>query len=173
MAADVMSSRLIPEDCISFAHNNSCISLSTTSEPCVNKTIHHLESLKKCISNHTLANSGRKLKASFSDLPGKHKPITPSPPPTPKICVEGQNVFTVEKPGTEFPEDVIGVAISLVVRLEEDRTETVRALEMERNRTKELQAVLDTESARRLVLLETAVQEGGSVVCMFVGHFCI
>ena len=168
-AAYALSSSLVPEQCIGFPHNNSCISLSTTSEPCVNKTIQHLESLKKCISTHSAEDGGKKLKTSFPDLPGKHRSKTPSPPPPTRICVKGQSMFAMDKPDAAFSEEVIGIAINLAMRLEEDRVETVRTLEKEQCKTKELQTLLDIECERRLIVLEAAVQEGHfTYLCGFV-----
>ena len=157
-AAAVITSPFTPEDHI-HPHTNSCISLSTTSEPCVNKTIQHLETLKKCISIRSAVDNGRKLKASFSDLPDHHNP-PPSTQHSTRICVEGKGVLSAEKPSAGFLDEVTEAAINLVMRLEEDRIETVRSLEKEWDRTVELQTTLDTELERRLVLIEAAVQEG-------------
>lgn len=69
-------------------------------------------------------------------------------------------MFAMEIPNPAFSEEVIGIAINLVMRLEEDRVETVQTLEKEQVKTKELQALLDKECERRLIVLEAAVQEG-------------
>ena len=54
----------------------------------------------------------------------------------------------------------IQTTIDLIVRLEEDRQETMKKLEEEEERMRKLQLSLDEEAKKRMDLLESVVQAG-------------
>ena len=62
----------------------------------------------------------------------------------------------------QFDLDVIAGAINLVGRLEEDRQETLASLASEKVKVQQLGLALDAEAERRLDLLGTVVQRGGT-----------
>ena len=120
-----------------------------------------------------------KKKNEYQQCPSISESPSQSPPPTRSLpssaitfriptrdtlLVEGTQICSTNETKRVFEwsnvEDIISHSLSLVIRLEDDRSDTVRLWEEERERVRKMRKQLDEKAAERLVILPLLVQQG-------------
>ena len=109
---------------------------------------------------------------SISESPSQSPPARSHPssaitfriPTRATLSVEGTQICSTNETRRVFDwsnvEDIISHSLSLVIRLEDDRSNTVRLWEEERERVKKMRKRLDEKAAERLMILPLLVQQG-------------
>ncbi|XP_064383230.1 coiled-coil domain-containing protein 178-like isoform X2 [Halichondria panicea] len=151
--------------------HRSCIKFSSA-ESCVNRVVFHLSILKDQLQeiNRLLDASKNNQEPEFLvKVDGFSKVGTKNAvrSSSPRLVIEGVTTgipienLTVKKTAKQEKFDrneVVGGAVILVARLEQDRQETLSSMTKERERVFCLSKGLDKECARRLNLLPSVVQ---------------
>ena len=166
----------------------SCLQLGYDGQ-CVNKAVALLSALKEHLTiwrRHSQKQNDRdekkkttninKKKNEYQQCPSISESPSQSPPPTHShpitfriptrdtLSVEGTHICSTNETKRVFQwsnvEDIISHSLSLVIRLEDDRSDTGRLWEEERERVRKMRKRLDEKAAERLVILPLLVQQG-------------